>query len=193
MWIEMIRHDLRFALRQMKRSPGFTAVALAAIAVGIGANAAVFSFFEAIHLRTAPVADAGQLVALHRVEIDGAGARDTLSSAQYEYLRQHATAFTSAAAQHWSWTWLSHGDRSVELLGDRVSANYFGLLGVVPHIGRFLDTTDPASVVLSYRTWITTFDGDPAVVGRTVRLNQRPFTIVGVAPADFGGIYLGES
>lgn len=193
MWIEMIRHDLRFALRQMKRSPGFTAVALAAIALGIGANAAVFSFFEAIHLRTAPVADAGQLVALHRVEIDGAGARDTLSSAQYEYLRQHATAFTSAAAQNWSWTWLSHGDRSVELQGGRVSANYFGLLGVVPHIGRFLDTTDPASVVLSYRTWITTFDGDPAVVGRTVRLNQRPFTIVGVAPADFGGIYLGES
>jgi predicted permease len=194
MWIELIGHDLRFAARQMKRSPGFTAVALVAIAVGIGANSTVFSFFNAIYLRTSPVADAHRLVALHRVDQRGTGAREILTVAQYDYLRQHATAFTGLAAQNWSWTWLSHGERSIELQGGQVSANYFDVLGVAPHLGGFFSgTNDPSSVVLSYRTWISTFDGDPAVVGRTVRLNQRPFTVVGVAPKDFGGIYLGES
>jgi putative ABC transport system permease protein len=76
MWIELIGHDLRFAARQMKRSPGFTAVALVAIAVGIGANSAVFSFFNAIYLRPSPVADANRLVALHRVDQRGTGARE---------------------------------------------------------------------------------------------------------------------
>jgi predicted permease len=194
MWIELIGHDVRFAARQMKRSPGFTAVALAALAVGIGANSAVFSFFNAIYLRTSPVANADRLVALHRVDQDGTGAREILTVAQYDYLREHATAFTDLAAQNWSWTWLSHGERSVELQGGQVSANYFDVLGVAPHIGGFFSGThDLSSVVLSYRTWISTFDGDPAVVGRTVGLNQRPFTVVGVAPKDFGGIYLGEA
>jgi putative ABC transport system permease protein len=193
MWIETIGHDLRFAARQMKRSPGFTAVALAAIAVGIGANSAIFSFVDAIYLRTSPVANP-DLVALHRVDPRSTGAREILTVAQYDYLRQHATAFTGLAAQNWSWTWLSYGERSIELQGGRVSANYFDVLGVEPHIGAFFSgTNDPSSVVLSYRLWNSTFDGDPAVLGRAVRLNQRPFTVVGVAPKDFGGIYLGES
>src|SRR5688572_2684313 len=193
MWIELIGHDLRFAARQMKRSPGFTAVAVAAIAVGIGANSAVFSFFNAMHLRTSPVADADRLVALHRIDERGTGAREILTAAQYDYLQQHATAFTDLAAQNWSWTWLSHGERSIELQGGQVSANYFDVLGVSPQIGSFFSGAhDLSSVVLSYRTWTSTFDGDPAVLGQTVRLNQRLFTIAGVAPRDFGGIYLGE-
>jgi predicted permease len=193
MWIELIGHDLRFAARQMKRTPGFTAVALAAIAVGIGANSAIFSFVDAVYLRTSPVAQA-ELVALHRVEERGTGAREVFTGAQYDFLRQHTTSLATVAAQNWSWTWLSHGDRSIELQGGRVSANYFAVLGVVPHIGTFFSGPDDrSSVVLSYRVWTGTFDGDPAVLGRTVRLNQRPFTIVGVAPKDFEGIYLGES
>jgi predicted permease len=90
--------------------------------------------------------------------------------------------------------WLSHGDRSIEVQGAQVSAGYFDVLGVAPHAGGFpAGDGDGTSVVLSYRTWIGTFDGDTGVVGRTVRLNQRPFTVVGVAPKDFGGIYLGET
>jgi putative ABC transport system permease protein len=194
MWIELIAHDVRFAVRQLKRSPGFTIVALAAIAVGIAANSTVFSFFNAIYLRTSPVADADRLVALHRIDPRGTGAREILTAAQYDFLRQHATGFTSLAAQNWSWTWLSHGERSIELQGGQVSANYFDVLGVAPHIGGFFSgPTDHSSVVLSYRTWTSTFDGDPAVVGRTVRVNQRPFTVAGVAPRNVGGIYLGES
>ena len=189
-----MRHDLRFAIRQMQRSPGFTIVALAAIAIGIAANATVLSFGNAIYLRTSFAADAGHLVSLTRVDDRGTGGRDGLTAAQLQYLREHATALTAMAAQNWTWTWLSHGDRSIELQGAQVSGNYFSVLGVTPHLGGFFsDQHDPSSVVLSYRTWMATFDGDPAVVGRTVRLNQRPFTIVGVAPDDFGGIYLGET
>ena len=194
MGIEMIGYDVRFAARQMKRSPAFTAVALAAIAIGIGANSAVLSFFSAIYVRTSSLGDADRLVAMHRVDQRGTGAREVLTAAQFDYLREHATAFTGLAAQNWSWMWLSNGDRSVELQGAQVSASYFDVLGMSPHVGGFLaDNRDVSSVVLSYRTWIGTFDGDPAVVGRTVRLNQRPFTVVGVAPKEFGGIYLGET
>ena len=178
----------------MRGSPAFTVVALAAIALGIAANSTVFSFYNAIHLRTSLAADAGRLVAMTRADDRGAGDRETLTAAQFAYLREHATAFTAMAAQNWTWTWLSHSDRSVELQGGQVSGNYFSVLGLAPHLGGFFgEQDDPSSVVLSYRTWIATFDGDPAVVGRTVRLNQRPFTIVGVAPEDFGGLYLGEA
>lgn len=194
MWTEAIARDLRFAVRQLKRSPGFTAVALAAIALGIGATSAVFSFVNAVYLRASPFAHPERLVALHRVDQQSSGARDTLTAAQYEHLRRHATAFTDLAAQNWSWMWLSHGDRSVELQGSQVSSNYFSVLGLRPHIGVFFrDHDDASSVVLSHRTWIRTFDGDPAVIGQSVRINRQPFTIAGVAPQDFGGIYHGET
>ena len=193
MWIERIGHDLRFALRQMRRSRGFTAVTLAAVALGIAANSAVFSFINAIYLRTSPAAAARGLVAIHRVD-QRSDAREILSAPQYDYVRQHATSFATLAAQNWSWVWLAHGDRSIELQGGQVSANYFDVLGLAPHIGGFFaGPNDSSAVVLSHRTWIRTFDGDPAVVGRTVRLNRRAYTVAGVAPKDFGGIYLGES
>lgn len=192
--IESIRHDSRFALRQMKRNPCFTAVALIAIAVGIGVNSTVFSFFNAIYLSTLSVADADRLVALHRVDQRGAGGRENLTAAEYDYVREHATAFTGLAAQNWIWMWLSHGERSVELQGGQISANYFDVLGITPHLGGFFSSDrDRSSLVLSYRAWIRSFDGDPAVVGQPVRLNQQSFTVVGVAPKEFGGIYLGDS
>jgi predicted permease len=193
MWIERFGHDVRFALRQMRRSRGFTAVTVAAVALGIAANSAVFSFIDAIYLRASPAAAAERLVAVHRVD-QRSNAREVLSNAQYDFVRQHATSFAMLAAQNWSWTWLSHGDRSIELQGGQVSANYFDVLGLAPHLGGFFGgPNDVSAAVLSYRTWIGTFDGARDVIGRTVRLNQRAYTVVGVAPKDFGGIYLGES
>jgi predicted permease len=192
--IESIRHDSRFALRQMKRSPGFTAVALVAVAVGIGANATVFSFFSAIQLSTLSVGGADRLVAVHRVDQRAAAGRQSLTAAEYDYYREHATGFTGLAAQNWTWTWLSHGERSVEWKGGQVSFNYFDVLGLTPHAGGFFNSDhDFQSVVLSYRAWLRVFDGDPRVVGQSVRLNQQPFTIVGVAPKEFAGVYLGDS
>lgn len=193
-WLESIGHDLRFGLRQIRRTPGITAVALVATAVGIAANSTVFSFFNAIHLRTLSVAAADRLVALHRIDQRSAGGRESLTAAEYEYYREHATAFTGLAIQNWMWSWLSHGEQSVEWKGGQVSCNYFDVLGIAPHVGGFFSSDcNLSSVVLSYRTWIRTFDGDPRVVGQTVRLNQQPFTVVGVAPNGFEGVYLGDA
>jgi predicted permease len=193
-WLESIGHDSRFALRQMKRTPGVTVVALLAIAVGIGANSTVFSFFNAIHLRTSSAGAADRLVAVHRIDQQGAGERENLTPVEYAHYREHAMVITGLAVQGWTWTWLSHGGESMEWKGGQVSVNYFDVLGIPPHLGGFfVSDRDLSSVVLSYRTWIRTFDGDPRVVGRIVRLNQQPFTVVGVAPKGFDGVYLGDA
>jgi len=190
--VDSIRQDLRFALRQMKRTPGLTAVALVAIGVGIGANSAVFSFFNAIHFRTLSVAAPDRLTALHRV--DPRGGRQNLSATEYEHYRQHATVFSGIAVQNWSWAWLSHGEQSVEWKGGQVSFNYFDVLGITPQVGAFFSNDrDLSSVVLSYRAWLRTFGGDPRVVGRTVAVNQQAFTVAGVAPKEFEGAYLGDA
>jgi predicted permease len=194
LWFESIGHDLRFGLRQIRRTAGTTAVALIAAALGIGANSTVFSFFNAIHLRTAQVAEADRLVALHRSDQRNAGSREDLTATEYEYFREHVTAFTGLAVQNWAWIWLAHGEQSAEWKGGQVSVNYFDVLGLTPHVGAFFSSDrELSSVVLSYTAWIRTFGGDPYVVGRIVRLNQQPFTVAGVAPKGFEGVYLGDA
>ena len=192
--MESIAHDVRFGLRQMKRTPGMTAAVLVAIAVGIGANSTVFSFFNAIHLRTLSVAGVDRLVALHRVDQRAAGARENLTAADYAHYREHATAFSDLASQNWVWAWLSRGDQSAEWNAGQVSFNYFNVLGLTPHLGGFFSSDrDVSSVVLGHAAWIGTFGGDPQIVGRTIRLNQQSFEIVGVAPRGFEGVYLGDA
>jgi len=192
--LDSIAQDGRFGLRQMRRNPGFTAVALLAISVGIGANSAVLSFFRAIHSQRPSVDSADDLIVVQHVNRRDIQARDDLSADQYAYYRQHAAAFTGLAAQNWTWTWLSNGERSAEWRCGQVSANYFDVLGVGPHRGAFFaGEHDTSSVVLSHRAWSRTFERDRDVVGRTVRLNQQVYTVIGVAPENFGGVYLGDS
>ena len=192
--LESIARDSRFAARQMARSPAFTAVALAAIALGIGANATVFSFLRALHFRPPAVHEADRLAAVHRIDVRAAGRRSELSAAEYAYYRGSATAFADLAVQNYGWAWFSSGDRSMEWESGLVSVNYFDVLGLVPHAGGFFSREHAASsAVLSYRAWIRTFDGDADAVGRTVRLNGQPYTVVGIAPRDFGGMYLGDA
>jgi len=191
--LESVVQDLRFALRQVRRSPGFAVVALAAIAIGIGANSTIFSFLSAIYLRTLPVRDAQRLVAVHAIDPRSAD-NERLTAAEYAAYREHASCVSGLAAQDWAWTWLSDRERSIEWQGGRVSTNYFDVLGISPHVGRFFAAGDDSSVaVLSYRAWTRSFDGDPDVVGRALRLNQKPYTVIGVAPRDFAGMYVGDS
>lgn len=129
--------DARLALRQMARSRRFSALALVAIAVGIGANATVFSFFTALHLATLAAPDAEHLVTIHRIDERGTGDRRNLSGPEYAHLQQHAASFSGVITQDSSWVWLSHGDRSVEVEGGRVSPNYFDVLGLTPAVGGF--------------------------------------------------------
>ena len=192
--IESITRDSQFALRQMARNPGFSAVALAAIALGIGANSTVFSFLNALQFRPAPVWQPERLAGLHRSDLRDARASGNLTASEYSHYRDAATAFTGLAAQNWAWIWFSGGERSAEWKGGQVSPNYFDVLGVIPHVGGFFGREhETSSVVLSYRAWIRTFDGDPEAVGRSVRLNGRAYTVVGVAPRGFEGVYLGDA
>lgn len=193
-WLETVGQDVRIGFRQMKRTPGITVAALAATAVGIGTNSTVFSFFDAIHLRPSAVAAADRLVAVHRIDERSGREPGSLSAAEYAYYREHTTSFTGLAVQNWSWSWLSNGARSAELQGGRVSANYFDVLGITPHLGGFFGgERDTTAVVLSHKLWTRAFDADSGVVGRSVRIDQRAFTVVGVAPRDFEGVYLGDA
>ena len=194
MTIESVRHDLRFGVRQMLRSPGTTAAALVAIAVAVGANSTVFSFFNTINLRTLAVDTHERLVALHHVNERDGGEREGLGAAEYEYYRDNVTALNDVAVQGFVWTWLSRGEQSVEWKGGHVSANYFDVLGIRPHVGAFFSGPhDLTSVVLSYPTWMRAFGGDTSIVGGTLRLNQRPFSVAGVAPPGFDGAYIGDA
>ena len=190
--LDAAAQDLRFAARQLRRRPAFTAIALLVIAAGIGVNAATLSFLSAVYARTLPVPEAGRLVAIHGVDARTARAV-RLEPAHVAHVRAHASGFSGLAAQDWAWTWLSEGDRSVEWRCGLVSEEYFDLLRVTPFLGRFFaEGDDESALVLSHAAWIQTFDGDPHVLGRGLRLNQRFVTVIGVAPRGFGGVHVGD-
>ena len=193
MTTDALLQDARFAVRQMARNRSFTTLALIAIGLGIGANTTVVSFFTALHLTTLSAPEAERLITIHRLDSRATGERHNLSAPEVQHLREHATTLSGLVAQQSEWMWLSHGERSVEVEGGRVSADYFDVVGIAPYAGGFFSAaSDGSSVVFSHRLWTRTFDGDPAVVGRTLRLNRQTFTIVGIAPQEFGGLYLGD-
>jgi predicted permease len=191
-------HDLRYALRTMRRSPGFTAIAVLALALGIGANATVFSWMQAFVLRPLPlVREPGQLVVLN-TRTPG-GYRWSVSYPSFAEWRAEARMVDGIAAM--SMLQLSlrpDGAAAAQpAWGTLVSANYFDLLGVRPHLGRTFLTSEESApngapvTVLSYGLWQRSFAGDPGIVGKQVLLNNQPFTVVGVAPQSFGGTWVG--
>ena len=193
-WLHAVGHDSRFALRQMRGAPGITAVAVLAIAVAIAANAAVASFFDAVHMRRLVSPAAGRLIALHQVDDRQPEAHRTLSADDYDHYRRAATTLEGLAVQEAGWAWLTNGDQSLEWRLARVSPNYFGLLGLDPHLGAFFsDDREHGAVVLSHAAWQRTFQSDPAIVGRLLRLNRQALTVIGVAPPKFEGIYVGDA
>ena len=190
--LESIGADLRFALRQLRRSPGFAVIAVSTLALAIGANAVVFAVLNGLFLRPLNVPQGRSLYALQR-------GNDTYISQSYpDYLdlRDRNRSFTGLAAYTISQAGIDTGkDPSLSWLY-QVSGNYFDELGIQPHLGRLIHASDergPNSapyIVLSYPYWQSHFQGDRGVVGRTVRLNKHPFTIVGVAPPKFRGTML---
>ena len=190
--LESIGADLRFALRQLRRSPGFAVIAVLTLALAIGANAVVFAVLNGLFLRPLNVPQGRSLYALQR-------GNDTYISQSYpDYLdlRDRNRSFTGLAAYTISQAGIDTGkDPSLSWLY-QVSGNYFDELGIQPHLGRLIHASDergPNSapyIVLSYPYWQSHFQGDRGVVGRTVRLNKHPFTIVGVAPPKFRGTML---
>ncbi|HET7442535.1 MAG TPA: ABC transporter permease [Terriglobales bacterium] len=202
-FIEFLLQDLRFGFRTLRRSPGFSILAVLCLTLGIGANAAVFSWIEGILLRPFPaVAHQERLVAV-------AGTKDVgdkqptdsgltgLSWPDLVDLRRNCTLFDFFIADPIMGTTLSIGNRAERATGSVVSANYFDALGITPILGRGFGAEDDSGrnahpvVVISYWIWKQRFHGDPEIVGKTQLLNGVPHTIIGVAPENFYGTFVG--
>jgi predicted permease len=190
--METLLQDIRFGLRQLFKRPIFTALAIISMALGIGANTAIFSLVDTVLLRPLPVREPSKLIA-----VDGTlpnGTDFTLQSfLNYKDYRERSRSFEGLLAYRFVVASLSHNGVNERAWGFTVSGNYFDVLGVKPVLGRaFLPEEDqtPDShpvVVLSNACWKKRFGGDPSIVGRTVSLNNRTFIIIGVAPEGFVG------
>jgi predicted permease len=202
-----IIEDLRFGLRQLRKSPGFTAVAVLTLALGIGANTAIFTVVNALLLKMLPVRDPQQLVVVGDPQIsssrsNGTPQTDISSYPLYKELRDRNSVFTglcAAATDHHVEVDTGQGGPLDEKTNGRmVSGNYFSLLGIEPAAGRlFSDSDDTAEdanpvVVLGYDYWQRKFALSPSIIGSEIRLNGYPFTVIGVAHAGFQGDVVGE-
>jgi len=195
--IETTLQDLRFGLRMLRRSPGFSVLAILCLTLGIGANAAVFSWVEGILFRPYPaVTHQERLVAIGGTTRGEAGG-NPLSWPDFLDLQRSCTLCDTLFVSKITGTTLSIGDRAEVTTGSIVSANYFDAVGVHPLLGRgFLPGEDTGQsahpvAVISYQLWQGRFKGDPQIVGKTQRLNGVVHTIVGVAPEGFFGTFVG--
>jgi predicted permease len=196
----MFLSDIRYALRLMRRSPGFTAVAVASLALGVGANTAIFSLFYTIMLRQLPVAHPEQLVELVRNSPEEMHWAGYWSGEQYEYFRDRNHVFSGLTGMGFDnlAPIRGEGSEAETLILEAVPGNYFGVLGLQPAIGRFFSPEDTPAVeagevaVISWSYWNRVFHRDPAVLGRRLFYNDVPKTIVGVAPRDYIGPRVGS-
>src|ERR1700722_14125278 len=202
-----IFQDLRFAARQLRKSPGFTAVAVVTLALGIGANTGIFTVVNGLLLKMLPVRDPQQLAVVGdpaRVSSrsNGTPRTDVFSYPLYKELRDRNSVFSglcAAATDHHIEVDAGQGGLPDEKINGRmVSGNYFNVLGLEPAAGRlFSDADDTAEnanpvIVLGFEYWQRKFALSPSIVGRDIRLNGYPFTVVGIAPAGFDGDVVGE-
>jgi predicted permease len=194
-WGENLFADVRYALRSMRRSPGFTAVAIATLALGIGANSAIFSVANAMLFRRLPVRAPEQLVLLS--ETDGVQTRSRTRYQVYQSLRQLAvfTGITATSMEQAVWIGPGHsGFINVEI----VTGNYFETLGIDALFGRTIQADDdrlPGAhpvAVLSYAFWSRQFGADPDVIGRNISLAGGTFQVIGVSPPHFDGLEIDE-
>jgi putative ABC transport system permease protein len=188
--------ELRYAFRSLRRSPAFSAVIATTLAVGIGANVAMFSIVDAVLLKALAFPESDRLV-LARTTIDGQPAWDVSATDYYDY-RDQVDAFAALGAIRTKLedVTLTGVDQPMTLTATMASVNLFQTLGVTPEIGRLFvqedadladpgDVTVPRAVLISYRLWQRAFGGDPHVVGSTIRLDAWPSIVVGVMPAEF--------
>jgi predicted permease len=186
---EGLFQDIRFALRRMAKKPGFTVVAILTLAFAIGANAVVFAVLNAFILRPLNVPHAESLYGPWRLSSNDMAE----SYPDYLDMRDRNRSFESLVAYDITEAGLDTGSDPSRTWVEEASGNYFDALGLQPYLGRFFHGSDergPNSapyIVLTYAFWHSHFQGDPGVVGRVVRLNKYPFTIIGVAPPEFHG------
>jgi hypothetical protein len=187
--------DLRLAAHALRRSPAFAAVSVLSVAVGIGANVAVFSVVDALLLRPLPVPEAERLVRVGRTTREGRFG--PVSLPEYRELRAAAAGSAVLIGNYPNSAILTVRSEPRPVWLEVVTANYFSALGVRPLLGRGFGPDDDRApnaspvLVISHALWRTRFNADPSVVGAPVRLNGRDFTVVGVAPPSFRGTFAG--
>ncbi len=194
--IQVLWQDLRFGFRMLRRNPGFSSLAILCLTLGIGANAAVFSWIEGILLRPFPlVAHQERMLAVTGTSV--IGGRDDVSWPDFVDFQKNCTLFDAFIVDRIMGTTLSIGDRAERKTASVVSANYFDALGVRPILGRAFESAEDFGrnahpvTVISYQMWTERFHRDPAIVGKTQMLNGMPHTIIGVAPEGFYGTFVG--
>ncbi len=196
LFLESLVGDVRYAARQLRKHPGFTATALLTLGLGIGANAAIFTLIHATLLQDLPVPHPEQLM---RVGDDHRGGISSFSTQMYDRLRKNTPEFQELAAMQASVdnSWLTlHRQGADELphgeVSEWVSGNYFAMMGITPAAGRLLQPADdiagaPMVAVMSDSMWQREYAGDPSIVGGVFQINTHPVTIVGIAPKQFYG------
>jgi predicted permease len=186
--------DVRHAARLMLKNPGFAGIAVATLALGIGANTTIFSVANALFLQPIPAKDPEQLVAVYTTDKRNPGLAG-LSHLNWKDYRQHNDVFESMLGYDWTVMSVSTGGDARMLVGQLVSGNYFEMLGVSAALGRTFEPKEddaPTPVaVLSHAFWTRNLGADPAVIGKSLTINSQVFTVVGVAPARFTGTDVG--
>jgi len=203
-WFEHLAQDVRYGLRMLRKSPGFTAVAVLTLALGIGANTAIFSLIDAILLRTLPVASPHELVLSSDSPAGGTNSGTQtghwmrFSSENYTYFRGHSESFRDLCAFQSSWNDLKirvagATGRPDSAYGRLVSGNFFSFLGLSAAAGRLFSSDDDRlgaspAVVLNYAYWTRKFQNDVSIIGKVMEVNGTAFTIIGVAPRTFSDV-----
>ena len=196
-------HDLRYTLRQLRKSPGFAITAILTLALGIGANTAIFTLVKGILLRTLSVSDPSQLYRIGDTDnccvnggfVEDNGDFDIFSFDLYQYFRQGTPEFEQLAAVQAGQPQFSvrrGNELAHELHGEFVSGNLFSTLGLMPYLGRLMSDADdqpnsPPVVVLSYQGWQSDFGRDPTLIGSTISIEAHPFTVIGIGPPGYFG------
>jgi putative ABC transport system permease protein len=203
--MDQLLNDVRQGARRLAAAPGFTAVVLATLGIGIGANAAIFGLMDQVMFRLLPVAHPERLVVVDAPgpfsgRMSNSSATLTpMSQPMYESLRDHNTVFSGVLAHRAAEVHLSIGAQTELVDADLVSGSYFQVLGLAPAVGRLFGPEDDGTpgahpvVVLDHRFFKERFGADPSVVGRTLGVNGHPMTVVGVAPEGFDGIEIGRA
>jgi predicted permease len=202
-------NDIRIALRQLRKSPGFALTVILTIALGIGANTAIFTLVHAVLLKSLPVADPKSLYRIGDLDdccvnggyLNDEGDFDLFSYELYLHLRDTSPEFEQLAAMQSgqnSATVRRGSEPAKSLRSQYVSGNFFTTFGIGPFTGRMLDMADdskgaPPAVVMSYQTWQSEYGGDPSIVGSTLYIDTQPVTVVGIAPPGFFGDRIRET
>jgi predicted permease len=182
-------HDIRFAVRQLRKSPGFAITAVITLALGVGANVVVFSVLNTLVLRPLNVPQPGNLYNIARQQVGS----EPQSYPDYRDYRDRNATFSGIAAYNMTMAGIRTGTQVTQNFGFEASGNYFDVLGVRPALGRFFHASDEHGVnsapyiVLSNRFWRVRFNANPAIVGQQIDVNQHPYTVLGVAPESFNG------